>query len=88
MIINGKEEELVLEYPCNWEYRVMCFEHIEIDLVVTQVVRERDFNLKKGNKSKTGKYQSYTINMLVHNDDDRVELFALFKKHEHVAMVL
>ena len=43
---------------------------------------------EKGNKSKTGKYQSYNITILVHSDDDRHGLFSLFKDHQHVAMVL
>ena len=88
MIINGKEEKLELTYPCDWEYKVMCFAEIEIEPLVTEVIKDRDFTIKKGNISKTGKYQSYNITLLVHNDDDRVELFGLFKQHEHVAMVL
>ena len=88
MIINGKEEELVLEYPCNWGYRVMCLAHIEIGEIVTHVLKDRDFDHELGNKSKTGKYQSYNITILVHSDDDRRGLFELFKGHEHVAMVL
>ncbi len=88
MIINGKEEQLELEYPCNWEYKVMCLAEAEIEIIVTEVVKNRDFDVTKGNKSKTGKYQSYNVTMLVHNDDDRVELFSQFKQHQHVAMVL
>lgn len=88
MIINGKEEKLELNYPCDWHYKVMCLSHIEILEVVTHVVKDRDFTHNKANKSKTGKYQSYNITLLVHSDDDRLGLFALFKDHEHVAMVL
>ena len=88
VIINGKEEQLELEYPCNWEYKVMCLAEVEIDALIVEVIKNRDFTLSKGNISKTGKYQSYNVSLLVHNDDDRIELFGLFKKHKHVAMVL
>lgn len=88
VIINGKEEQLKLDYPCNWDYRVMCLCDIDIEIVINHVVKDRDFTHTKGNMSKTGKYQSYNVTLLVHSDDDRVGLFELFKKHEHVAMVL
>ena len=88
VIINGKEEKLELSYPCNWEYKVMCFSHVEITEIVTHVIKDRDFTHKKGNQSKTGKYQSYNITLLVHSDDDRTLLFELFKSHEDIKMVL
>ena len=88
VIINGKEEQLKLEYPCNLDYRVMCLFEIDIETVINSVVKDRDFTHIKGNVSKTGKYQSYNVTLLVHSDDDRVALFELFKQHEHIAMVL
>jgi len=88
VIINGKEEHLKLEYPCDWEYRVMCLCNKDIEEIVVDVVKDRSFTQKKGNISKTGKYQSYSITLLVHNDDDRVGLFHLFKQHKDVAMIL
>ncbi len=88
MIINGREEKLELNYPCSWDYRVMCLMQADIDRVVTEVIKDRDCTIKKGNKSKTGKYQSYNVAILVHSDDDRIALFELFKGHKDVAMVL
>ena len=88
MIINGREEELKLTYPCNWSYRVICEEHLDVTQIVTEVVDNRNYNLEISNKSKTGKYQSYNIEILVHHDDDRLGLFELFKKHSKIKMVL
>lgn len=88
VIINGKEEKLVLEYPCDWDYKVMCHTEINIEEIIVDVVKNRDFTHKKGNISKTGKYQSYNVTLLVHSDDDRRALFDFFKSHPNVKMVL
>ena len=88
VIINGKEEKLVLEYPCDWDYKVMCHTEINIEEIIVDVVKDRDFKHKKGNISKTGKYHSYNVTLLVHSDDDRTALFDFFKSHPNVKMVL
>ena len=87
-IINGKEEKLELEYPCNWQYKVMLLAEHSIEDVMIETIINREYDLTLGNKSKTGKYQSFNIELLVHNDEYRIKLFAQFNKHSKVAMVL
>ena len=88
MIINGKDEELKLDYPCNWSYRIICEDADKINEIIVDVISERDFSVKVSNTSKTGKYHSFNVELLVHHDDDRLGLFELFKKHPEIKMVL
>ena len=88
MIINGREEELQLEYPCNWSYRIICEDPDKINEIIVDVINERDFTVQISNKSKTGKYHSFNVELLVHHEDDRQGLFDLFKKHPEIKMVL
>lgn len=88
MIINGKEEHLELSFPCNWQYKVFTQHFEQIDTIVRSVVNDRTFTLKYSHTSKNGTYKSYEIDILVHSDDDRLALFALFKQHTDIKMVL
>jgi len=49
---------------------------------------EREHTLTVSNKSKTGKYTSMNLDMLVHNEDDRTFIFEALKKHQDIKMVL
>ena len=45
-------------------------------------------NLKPSKTSSKGKFKSYSLEMLVHNDDDRTEIFRLLGEHSEIKMVL
>lgn len=87
-MISLDDKKLELTYPCNWNYKVIVEAHIDISMVTSSVLGEREHSVKKTNNSKTGKYQSHNVSLLVHNDDDRHTIFEMFKKEQHVKMVL
>lgn len=88
MIINGKEEELEIEYPCNWSYKIITDDFDNVEEIVLNVVGARSYSLNYSHTSKNGRYKSYNCELLVHHDDDRLTLFDLFKKHPNIKMVL
>lgn len=88
MIINGKEEHLKLNYPCNWNYKIFTAKFDAVEAVVYSILNERTFTLKYSHTSKNGTYKSYDVELLVHSDEDRLELFNLFKTHIDIKMVL
>jgi len=88
VIINGREEQLTLTYPCNWSYRVITHMPDAIHSIVTEVVRDRSYKCTFSNISKNGTYHSFEVEILVHHDEDRVALFELFKQHSAIKMVL
>ena len=49
---------------------------------------EREHNLKPSKTSSKGKFKSYSLEMIVHNDDDRTEIFRLLGEHSDIKMVL
>ena len=87
-IINDSEKKVVLEYPCNWCYKVIATEEKALKQAITDVIDERDHKLEHSNKSKTGKYVSMNLDILVHNEDDRTFIFDALKKHQDIKMVL
>ena len=87
-MVDLSKEKLVLDYPCNWEYKLVVLEHIDIKITVKQVVSKREHSVKESKVSSKGKYKSYTLELLVHNDDDRTEIFKMLGEHSNIKMVL
>jgi len=87
-IINDSEKKLALEYPCNWCYKVIASEKAALQKAIHDVIQEREHKLSPSNKSKTGKYTSMNLDLLVHNEDDRTFIFEALKKHQDIKMVL
>lgn len=87
-MIDLSKEKLELDYPCNWEYKLIVLEHINIKTIVTEVISNREHKVKESKVSSKGKYKSYTLEMLVHNEDDRKEIYKMLGDHSHIKMVL
>lgn len=87
-MVDLSKETLELNYPCNWIYKIVVKEEIKIKKVVKEVVLEREHSVKESKVSKKGKYKSYSLELLVHNEDDRKELYKLLGDHEDIKMVI
>jgi len=88
--LNDKLEgkQLELEYPCNWCYKVIASEADTLKKAVHDVIEEREHKLTPSNSSKSGKYVSMNLDLLVHNEDDRTFIYDALKKHQDIKMVL
>lgn len=80
--------ELKLDYPCHWEYKLILHCDHNVSVPIQEILDERDHHVKKSQNSTKGNYVSYTLKVLVHNDDDRTSLFQALKTHKHIKFVL
>jgi len=87
-VISLDNKKLELEYPCNWDYKVIINTHCNIKHIAKNVLGERIYKIAKSNNSKDKTYVSYKVSLLVHSDEDRVALFHEFKKEDCVKIVL
>jgi putative lipoic acid-binding regulatory protein len=87
-IINDSTQKLELTYPCSWSYKIIGHGKDLIIDAVCEVIPEREHSLKESNISKTGKYTSMNLDLLVHNEDERNFIFEALKAHQHIKMVL
>ena len=87
-ILNDRTEKLELEYPTSWSYKLIASEKRALEGAIHDVIDEREHNLTHSNNSKTGKYVSMNLEMLVHNEDDRYFIYEALKKHQDIKMVL
>lgn len=87
-MIDLSKEKLELNYPCSWTYKLVVLEKINIKTTVKEVVLEREHTVKESKTSAKGKFRSYSLELLVHNEDDRKTLFEVLGQHNDIKMVL
>ncbi len=80
--------ELQLDYPCQWEYKLVLSTEHNVTHIVKEVLMERLHEVRKSQNSSKGNYVSYTLSVLVHNADDRKTLYHMLKAHQHIKFVL
>jgi len=84
--LEGKKLELT--YPCTWCYKVIASEEEALKEAIHDVIDTREHKLTLSNNSKSGKYVSMNLDLLVHNEDDRTFIFDALKRHQNIKMVL
>lgn len=87
-ILNARDEKLELSYPCSWCYKLIAEDKTALFSAVQDVLDEREHKLTHSNSSKTGKYISMNLDILVHNEDDRNFIYQSLKSHKKIKMVL
>ncbi|MDK9692648.1 MAG: DUF493 domain-containing protein [Sulfurimonas sp.] len=87
-ILNARDQKLELEYPCSWSYKLISSEVEALKQAIRDVISEREHKLSHSKNSKSGKYVSMNLDMLVHNEDDRNFIYEALKAHQQIKMVL
>ena len=87
-ILNDNKKKVKLTYPCKWEYKLIGYEKEAIKKAIKDTIFEREHNLEYSKASKSRKYISMNLELLVHNEDDRNFIYEALKKHQNLKMVL
>ncbi|SFV75172.1 Proposed lipoate regulatory protein YbeD [hydrothermal vent metagenome] len=87
-IINDSKEKLELTYPTSWTYKLIGADKENITSAVKDVILEKEHTLKHSNKSKSGKYVSMNLEIIVSSDDERNFIYESLKAHSNIKMVL
>ena len=83
-----EQPKLELEYPCNWTYKLVAGEKEALKKAIHDVIVEREHTLTHSNTSKTGKYISMNLDLVVQNEDERNFIYEALKAHQNIKMVL
>jgi len=87
-ILNDRTQKLELSYPCSWSYKLIAGEKEALEKAIHDVIVGREHNLTHSKNSKGGKYISMSLDLLVHNEDDRNFIYEALKAHQNIKMVL
>ena len=86
--INDFKQKVVIEYPCSWCYKLISEHEDHTKEAVSDILKEKTHNLNASNTSKSGKYISMNLELLVQNEDERNFLYEALKAHQKIKMVL
>lgn len=87
-ILNDRKEKLELTYPTSWTYKLIGYEKKAIQKAIHDVIVKREHDLTHSNSSKTGKYISMNLNLVLQNDDERIFIYEALKAHQNIVRVL
>lgn len=87
-MIDLNQHKLKLDYPCEWEYKVVIRTEQKIKNILGEVFEQREHKVSKSKSSSKGKFESFNVKLLVHNDDDRKTIYKLLGEHQHIKMVV
>ena len=87
-MINLNDKKLEIEFGAACDNNGGVWESCNIKKCVKEIIFEREHSLSVSKSSSKGKFKSYNLKLLVHNDDDRTEIFKLLEEHSEIKMVL
>ncbi len=88
MILDSNSKKPNIEYPCNWDYKVIGTDVDKMIKMIEQSVEGMDYKISSSNVSSKGKYFSLNLTVFVSSEVIRDIIFAKLKASEFVKMVL
>lgn len=82
------DHKLELDYPCRWDYTVIGRDEPKMRDAIAEIVGDSEHTLRPSNTSRTGKYTSLALQVVVADDQMRIEIFHALRGHDDVMMVL
>ncbi len=86
--MSEKPQKLVLDYPCSWSYTVIGSDQARLARAIATVVQERPCRISPAKSSRTGKYQSMHLELVVGDEAERTELYLALKAQEDIVLVM
>jgi len=77
-----------LEYPCRWTYKVIGSVAHDVRGAIAEVLGERDHTLALSNNSRSGRYLSFRVELIVDSEAQRLDLYEALSQHRAIKIVL
>ena len=83
-----KKQNLQLEYPCTWVYKIIGYNKAEMQIAVAEIIRTCEYKISDSRSSETAKYHCLNVELTVGSESQRTALYEALKAHRAVKMVL
>ncbi len=87
MIDNRDNEEASIDYPCEWAYKVIGSDREYVHSAIKSIIKDREYQVSDSNTSKTGKYLSFNVTVMVSDETYRNNIYQAFKDHSDIKFV-
>lgn len=88
MLHNLSDGKPLISYPCQWQYTVIGSDWEAIRLAVADVVGAVKYSFAESHTSRTGKYRSGHLALVVQTEEHRTSIFHALRKHPAVTTVI
>lgn len=88
MILDSNSKKPNIEYPCDWEYKVIGMDVDEMIKAIEIIAKGMDYKISPSNVSSKGNYFSLNLTVFVTSEAIRDIIFAKLKDNEFIKMVL
>lgn len=82
------DEKLVVDYPCRWLYKLICTDEKALLSAIKEILADSEHRVLPSKKSRTGKYVSFNLEVMVHSEESRNFFFHALREHPAIKMVL
>jgi putative lipoic acid-binding regulatory protein len=82
------EEKLDLPYPCRWVYKIIGDGEEVLTTAATEILRSRDHTISLSRRSAGRNYCCLNVEVVVHDEQDRVSIYEALRRHPVVRLVL
>jgi uncharacterized protein len=83
-----RDYKLELEYPCPWVYTLIGADEFAMRRVVADLLGETHYTLTYGKSSRTGKYCSLALELVVQTEQHRKGIYSALGNHPAIKAVL
>ena len=87
-MVNLDEHQVIIEYPAHWNYKVVGRDKFALKKVINEAIFEKEYTITQSKASKTGKFVSLNVDVLVHSDEERKATYELLTKLEGILQVI
>jgi uncharacterized protein len=88
MILDSNSKKPNIEYPCDWEYKIIGTNVDEMIKAIELIAEGMDYKLSPSNVSSKGNYFSLNLTVFVPSEVIRDIIFVKLESNEFVKMVL
>ena len=86
-ILGENNEKPEIEYPCDWEYRLIGRSGDLIQTAVETLI-PKEHNLAFSHKSKSGKFISFVLTVHVQSEDERLSYYHMLNETQVIMQIL
>ncbi|MCK4534565.1 MAG: DUF493 domain-containing protein [Syntrophobacterales bacterium] len=77
-----------MEYPCRWTYKIIGSDSRGMETAIKEIISGHDYTITPSNISKTGRYHSLNLEVLVDDEGQRTGIYDKLRNHPAIKMVL
>jgi putative lipoic acid-binding regulatory protein len=87
MIDNRANEETSIDYPCEWIYKVIGSDKESVHNAIASIIQGNKCQIDDSNSSKSGKYLSFDVTVMVGGEEYRNKIYQALKGHDDIKFV-